>query len=464
MKTSAVFTTVLLLAVAAPAADAQEQLSIGMAVELGMVNNQSLRGAGHEVEATKWGKVNAVSNFLPKVDVAAGVTRIDPQTERYANAALDFIQGAGPVLGIPPSAFADMRPFAYRDTYTAQFTVVQPIYNGGAELVGLDAASADRDRSLYAYEDAEQEVIARVKTSYLTVLKVQELVALSHENAQRIRRYLEMAQRRAEAGMRTKTDVMRWEVEYGDAEDKVIRAENALALAHLQLNEAMGVDLHRRFVLARLPVTDTMFASAAQQPPALASLVDTSPEPQPAFLDRHPSMLMMQSNLDLAGTQVSAAMTNFKPRINLAFQYGWEKNGTVALDGYRPWALALSVSYPIFNGFGDYANVQKAEAELRKTETQVETFRRGLLLQATGAELTLKATRKRAEVAQKAREQAHEVLNSVSRRYETGGASNVDLIDAQTAYTSAQADYITAAYDHAIAEIAYARATGTLTR
>jgi outer membrane protein TolC len=56
------------------------------------------------------------------------------------------------------------------------------------------------------------------------------------------------------------------------------------------------------------------------------------------------------------------------------------------------------------------------------------------------------------------------VLNSVTRRYETGGASNVDLIDAQTAYTSARAGLITAAYDNAIAQIQYSRATGTVTR
>ena len=37
-----------------------------------------------------------------------------------------------------------------------------------------------------------------------------------------------------------------------------------------------------------------------------------------------------------------------------------------------------------------------------------------------------------------------EVVNSVTRRYDTGGASNVDLIDVQTAYTSAQTDLITA--------------------
>ena len=78
------------------------------------------------------------------------------------------------------------------------------------------------------------------------------------------------------------------------------------------------------------------------------------------------------------------------------------------------------------------------------TEAQVESFRRGLLMQATNARLNVRAAQKRMETARKAQEEALDVLNSVSRRYETGGASNVDLIDVQTAYTSAKTNYITA--------------------
>jgi outer membrane protein TolC len=48
----------------------------------------------------------------------------------------------------------------------------------------------------------------------------------------------------------------------------------------------------------------------------------------------------------------------------------------------------------------------------------------------------------------------------VTRRYESGGASNVDLIDVQTAYTAARTNYISAVYDYLIAEVQLARATG----
>jgi outer membrane protein TolC len=185
-------------------------------------------------------------------------------------------------------------------------------------------------------------------------------------------------------------------------------------------------------------------------------LVDAS------FLEGHPSMRIMNTNLRLAELQIDQSWVNFKPRVNLAFQYGWEQNNTVALDGIRPWALALRFSWPIFNGFGDYTSLQRANAEYKRTEAQVDAYRRGLVMQASVAQFGLRSAKKRIEIARKAQDEAKDVLNSITRRYETGGASNVDLIDVQTAYTSARANFIAAAYDYLIAEITYERATGTI--
>jgi outer membrane protein TolC len=173
---------------------------------------------------------------------------------------------------------------------------------------------------------------------------------------------------------------------------------------------------------------------------------------------------MMDANLRLAEIGIDRSWTNFQPRVNLAFQYGWEKNNTIALDGYRPWALALSVSFPVFNGFTDYTNLQRAREEYHRTEAQVESFRRGLLMQARNAQLNVEAARQRIEVAQRAQSQARDILAAVTRRYESGGASNVDLIDVQTAYTAAKTDFIRALYDYEIAKIQLARATGTVSR
>lgn len=442
---------------------AQESLNLDKAIGIALEQNQTLRGASQDLEAAHWGKMNAVTNFLPKVEVSSSITRIDQESERRANAAIDFIKASAGVLGIPPSYLTDLRPFAYRDTYGTSVTVLQPLYNGGAEMLGVRAANATSDKSEYSFEDAQQDVIARVKISYYTVLKADELLRLAQEASARTARYLESTRRRAEVGMRTKTDVQRWEVQQASSEGALINAQNFVAAARLQLNEVLGVDLNREFVLEKVISADsTNGRTAAFMPLLHQAAPQTGQSVNPELLEDHPSVKIMETNLRLADLGIQKSWVNFQPKINLAFQYGWEKNNTFALDGIRPWALSLSVSFPIFSGFSDFTSLEKARYEYKRTEYQVESFKRGLLMQARNAEMNVRAARQRIEAAGKGKDQALDVLNSVTRRYETGGASNVDLIDVQTAYTSAKTDYITAVYDYYIASVQLARATGTI--
>lgn len=461
-----VITALMVIAIAG--ARGQERLNLAAAVDLALEWNHSLRAAGHGLDAAAWGERNAISAFLPKVEISSRVTRIDSETEHRSNASLEFIKAVAPQFGIPQSALSDIRPFTYRDTYVSGLSIVQPIYNGGAELVGVQAASAMHDRATHEYEETEQDVIARTKSAYLEVLKAEELVVLARESAERTRRWLDLTRRQEQLGSRTNTDVLRWEVQLAAEEGNIINAENGLALARLQLNDVIGVDLEAHYMLDSIgPEVDgialrsgssTRAMFALQQDGAHRSLLDGS------FLASHPTMKKMEANLRLANANVSGAWTGFKPRINLAFQYGWEQNNTLKLDGIRPWALSLNVSFPIFNGFGDYTRLEQSKADLRQATEHTESYRRLLLLQARNAELAVASARKRIEIGQVGLKQAEDVLASVARRYDLGAATNVDLIDTQTAYTAARTSLITAIYDHHIATVQLARATGTISR
>ena len=444
-------------------AQAQEALNLDKAIGIALEQNQILRGAGQDLEAAHWGKLNAITNYLPKVEIASSVVKIDPETDQRSNAAIDFIKSSAGMLGVPAQFLTNLRPFAYLNTYGTMVSVVQPVYNGGAEGLGIRAADAASDKSQYSFEDVQQDVIARVKISYYTVLKAEEMLTLAKEASARTERYLETTRRRAEVGQRTKTDVQRWEVQEASSKGTLITSQNFVAAARLQLNEVMGVDLSKEYVLERVVTADSADQTSATLLPMLHQ-----PAPQAdqtvslELLEAHPSMKLMETNLRLADLGIQKSWVNFQPRINIGFQYGWERNNTLALDGYHPWTLALTVSWPVFSGFSDYTNLEKARYEYRRTESQVEGFRRGLLMQARNAEMNLHAAQQRIDIARKGKDQALDVLNSVTRRYETGGASNVDLIDVQTAYTQAKTDYITAVYDYFIAGVQLARATGTI--
>jgi outer membrane protein TolC len=132
------------------------------------------------------------------------------------------------------------------------------------------------------------------------------------------------------------------------------------------------------------------------------------------------------------------------------------------LDGIRPWALSLQVSIPVFNSFGDYTNLQKSKAEYESAEEQVRMYRSGLAMQATNARWKVAAARKKAESSFKGLHVARDVLNTLTRRYEMGGASGIDVLDVTTAYTAARTNYISAVYDYFTAQAQLDRAMGSV--
>lgn len=460
MKTTKVYGMILCLVMTAAGAynaPAQETLTVDRAVELALRQNNSLRAASSALEASTWNSRQAYTNFLPRVELSGSLTRIDNESEARANAAVDFIRAAAGSLGLPPSLLADLRPFAYRETYATDITVVQPIYNGGMELAGVKAAGARRDHSEQSFREAEQALIAGVRIAYYSVLKDRALLSVAGESADRTRRWLEMMERREVLGQRTPTDVLRFRVQLAQEEGNVVLAGNRLASSRLLLNDLMGEPLDAVYVPEEIVPLDLDSGSVPLPGPGILPGEDT-------VLADHPSLLAAEAGVRLAEAGVSQAWTRFQPRVNLAFQYGWERNNTIGLDGIRPWALALTVNWPIFNGFGDYANLRKTEAEAAAVREQSESYRRGIRIGAEEAALSLEAARKRVEIAATGLREAGRVLESMSRRYDLGSASNVDLIDAQTANTQARTAYVTAVYDTFITTALLERARGAVRR
>jgi TolC family type I secretion outer membrane protein len=415
-------------------------LSLEQAVRIGVEHNLSLRAARQDLEGSKWGLRQAYSNWLPKVEIGSGYTRLDDETVRRANIFVDM----GRQMGIDPS---DLKPAAYRESYSTNVTVIQPIYNGGAEWSGIRMARAARKISHSALRDTEQETTLRIKQAYFNALKSQERCALAKEATASTEQHLTQVRRRLEVGSGNRADVLRWEVQLAQDQGSVVEAENGLAISKAALNEAMGVALEEAYRLVPVSIGDVEEKALPDDPvaPSVAA---------------HPSVQTMRANVALQQASVRMAQSGFQPKVNMAYNRSWEQDDTIQLDGDKTWSLSVQVNFPIFNSFGDYAGVRKAKAQKRKTEMTAENVEKGILLQATSASLNLTAARTRIKIARKGAEQAEENLRIVQNMYDVGTLSNMDLIDTQLARNGARANLINAVYEYYIAEAELERALG----
>ena len=424
-------------------------LKLDEAIQTALEKNLQLKAARKSTEAASWGVKNAYTQFLPSVNVALNYARLDGGTLDRANAFYNFVNDPNNAAFLPDELRRNVRPGAWRNSYGPSVSVTQPIFTGGTLLANLNVAQAQDMTAQANLSNTEQQVIYDTQLAYFNVLRAHELIVVAKDQLQTAEEHLNSARKQVEAGLRSKTEILRWEVQKANAESFLAQAENGLALARPALNQVLGLELNAEYSL--LPVDDI--------PVQIPATVD---EQIATALRKHPGLRVMEANVDLAGAQVKVERSNFTPKIALGYNYSWEANNTLKLDSYKTWSLGISAQFPLFNSFRDYTNLQKAQATQQQTKTMQDDFERGLRLQVLQSSQNLDLAKRQLTLTEKARAQAEENFRVIKRSYEVGLASNLDFLDAQNAQNQARWDNVNTKYNYLLAKTALAQAMGVL--
>lgn len=429
-------------------------LTLEEAVHLALENNPTLAAAKAGQRAARWNVRKSYLNLLPKVDLGQSYVRIDQGAFNRASVfpaigrgLINFLRVTNPesVEGVDPNDIRD----AYRTMWGTSIQVVQPIYNGGAEWASIRLAEAQEYSEQWTVEATRQDVILETQRAYLNALKAREFAALSEQSLAASKEHLKSARKMFEAGLRSRTEVLRWEVKVATDEANLIDAENRFELAKAMLLDAMGLDQGVEFRLADLKEEPRPIKQSVDELITLAKRHD-------------PGLRTAEAGVEAQKAGVRLAWAGFQPRINLVYNRAWEQNNTLALDGFSTWTASISVNLPIFHSFSEYANLKQAKETLHKISKLKERYERSLALRVKSAALNAQSAWKRLQVSRKAAEEAEENLRVINNLFEVGMAANIDVLDAQVATTMARANAISARYDYFTARAELERVVGIL--
>jgi outer membrane protein len=451
----ALFCCIILLS-AALIARASETilLTLDEAVSRALQENLELKAQQYEANASRWGQVEAWSNWLPQVSFSTDYTRLDEETVIRSNSFLTLFpifEEIFPGFTYDPN---QLPTAAFRGSYLSSVAVSQALYNGGAEWGGIRAAAARSHLAQYSLEDRRQDIILKTQGAYYNVLKARELVDLMTQSLDFARKNLESAQRKENLGFLSRSDVLRWEVQVADLDNRWIEAQNGLELADLSLKNITMIPPE-----ATIHVVPLSQEERDRLSEEITSESDKPPEPS----EQHPALGIAGSVTDLESANLWTAWGGFQPKVNFVWSYSWEQDDDLALDGFTSWAAVLSVRIPLFTGFGNVARVQQAKWRLRKSRMDFRNIQQNLSLAYRSSQLKLHSAAKRINSAKRVLEQAQENLGIMQNRYDLGLVSNLELIDMQIAHRDANMNYINALYDYLLAKVEAARARGDLT-
>jgi len=431
----------LLVAAVAMTAYAGEQLSLDQAVETALKNHPNLRAADSQVEGAQANVLRSKSGFLPKVTLSETWSRSD-----------NPLMVLGTKLNQEIVTPSDFNPAVMNDpdamsNYNTRLSVMQPVFNGGKEYLGIKQARLASEAATQDRARARQETVFNVVKAYYGLLLAKEYDKVAIQSLETSAANVKLAEARFKAGAVLQSDLLRAKVQYAEVKEMATRYENGVKLAAANLNFAMGVTQDAEYAVEGA-------LSAQDMKEGLDEMISG------AFSLR-PDLSSLGLNRKHAEANISQARTDYIPSLNLMGQVDLNSDRIAGNDA-KSWAVMAVLQWNLFDGLVTTARVREATANAGRMRAMEEQMRSGVQLQVRQAYYNLQASLERIAATSSSVQEAEEGFRIVQKRYEAGMTTLVDVLGAENALIRSRTGALQALYDNNVAAAELKLATGTL--
>lgn len=389
--------------------------------------NPRLKAAAATVEQQQQRIGTARAGFYPTMNAQLGYSRA---TGNYSPQPGLNLRGTA----VEPSN--DNFPF-----YSAAINVNQTVWDFGRTRANVAAAQANVTAAEGDQGAALSDLAMAVRTAYFGALGAEALAKSAAEATANQARHVTQAQGLVELGRRPSYDVARARVDLGNARVAQLQAENAVKLARADLSYAIGEEVGGAVL------------SASDETDAEPSL----DEALQAALASRPELARQDARIAAQQAQLEAARKAYYPTLGVTGQLNFRG---AALPPVPNWQVGANLNVPILAGGADEARIAEQAAALESLQRAREALVLDFRLELEKVLAAITEARARLGAAADVIANAREALRLAEGRYEAGAGTILELGDAQTALTYAQAQEIDARFDLRVARARLRRALG----
>ncbi len=399
-----------------------DTLTIARAVALGLEHHQSLQAAEANVASASAAKTQALSTYYPAIAF---------------NASASHTEG---VFVFNPSI-----PSRYQiySNYSSGLTGQQIIYDFGKTSERVGANTSFVGASQEDFRAARDNVVVNVEVAYYTYLQDIEVAQVDSEAVQQAQDHLNAAKAFYSVGRRPLLDVTTAEVNLANANVALIRSRNAVRVARLQLENAMGVH----------PTGPYAVRAQVQMRPLGFSL-DSA---RAVALKQRPDIAAAQLRTEGLSSLATSVWDQNLPTLSANGTWNWS-GFDVRL--YGRWTAGLTFTLPIFQGFGIQAQADQAQAAAEGQRAAARLTVENALLDVEQTYLSAQEAWDRHNASGKLVDQAEESLRLAEQQYKAGVGTALDVTDAEVNRANARITEIQALYDYNSSIVRLIRAMG----
>ena len=384
-------------------------LSLAEAQDYAVETNRSLKNASLAVQKAYAQRWQTIASMLPSEDLSWGYTSM---------------------MGYKMN-FSGM-PIEMPDNGTLGITAAVGI--NGQAIVGALLNNVAIDMQKLNLQQSEDNLRANIKTSYASVLVLQNVVTLLESSLANIERMAEMTQRSVDVGAAEQTTADLIQVRVNTLKNNINANLRSTQLALNALKVLLDVPANTELVL-----TSTLedFLSAE----AVLALLGND-----FFLENNLNYQLLEKNVELAKKNVHMAGWAYGPTVALAYQYS-KKDYFGEKEGFNmtpPNAVSLNISVPLWSSGKRAAGVVEKKIALEEARNTFAETANNLGIQNEQLRYNLQNGYETYMNEKDNMEVTQRVFESTTNKFNQGAASNLDLVNASNDLITAQSSYVQA--------------------
>ena len=384
-------------------------LSLAQAQDYAVESNRSLRNANLAVQKAYAQRWQTIASMLPSADLSWSYTSM-----------MNYEMNLGGM------------PIAMPDNGTLGITAAIGI--NGQAIVGALLNNVAIDMQKLNLQQSEDNLRANIKTSYASVLVLQNVVTLLESSLANIERMAEMTQRSVDVGAAEQTTADLIKVRANTLKNNINANLRSTQLATNALKVLLDVPAETELVL-----TSTLedFLSAE----AILALLGND-----FVLENNLSYQLLEKNVDLATKNVHMAGWAYGPTVALAYQYS-DKQYFGEKEGFNmtpPNAVSLNISMPLWSSGKRAASVVEKKIALEEARNTFAETANNLGIQNEQFRYNLQNSYETYMNEKDNMAVTQRVFESTTNKFNQGAASNLDLVNASNDLITAQSSYVQA--------------------
>lgn len=350
----------------------------------------------------------------------------------------------------PPPYLA---PFSFQQPWNLQAgaTVTQLLFQPDI-FVALQARQTALDYNQSVIEQTKEKIKDSAYKRYYAILIVQKQLYFLNAGLERLQKLYHDDSIMYKNGFAERLDLDKVQVQLNNLKTTQSMVESAVTLSYAALKFALGLSQKDIVVLKDDLTTESL----------KEGVLDESFK----YEDRA-EIRTLDVSKKLLDLDIKRNKLGYLPTVALAGNYTVNAMGkgfftSSGTTWFNSSYIGLNVNIPIFDGFQRKYKVQEAQLTSEKMSNTIENVKQGIDLEQAASKENLKNALFNLDIQERNQDLAEKVFNATKLKFQNGIGSSFEVLQADTEWQQAQANYFNAMYNAIVAKISYQYSLGKL--